>query len=269
MRHRVVSSVCAVFLMTGQIWAADLTRGLTITGGGNALARLNVECVHDEAAGNGVLTLHVSLSQTRDLKGYGFSLAYDPGKYTFVEAREPDGNLLKTGAGRETLFLASDRRPGVLDVAAARVVGGGVSGEGGLVELVFRVTDTPSASDFQISESVLIGIDGSVDLLSHVEIGNLEALPDRSGLDPNAPNPFNPSTVIGYRLAEAGEVRLAIYNLLGQEVRVLVNERQEAGGFTATWDGTDELGRRMASGVYLYRMQVGAFSAVRRMVLLK
>ena len=82
-------------------------------------------------------------------------------------------------------------------------------------------------------------------------------------------NPFNPATVIGYQLPEAGRVRLAIYNLLGQEVRVLVDERMEAGSFGATWDGTDALGRRVASGVYLYRIQVGDFSAFRRMLLLK
>ena len=64
-------------------------------------------------------------------------------------------------------------------------------------------------------------------------------------------------------------VRLAVYNLIGQEVRVLVNERRNAGSFMATWDGTDALGRRVASGVYLYRIQVGSFSATRRMLLLK
>ena len=83
------------------------------------------------------------------------------------------------------------------------------------------------------------------------------------------PNPFNPATVIGYQLPEAGRVRLAIYTLLGQEVRVLVDEQMEAGSFTATWDGTDELSRRVASGIYLYRIQAGDFSASRRMLLLK
>ena len=83
------------------------------------------------------------------------------------------------------------------------------------------------------------------------------------------PNPYNPATVIGYQLPEAGRVRLSIYNLLGQEVRVLVDERMEAGSFTATWDGSDALGRRVASGVYLYRIQAEGFSASKRMLLLK
>ncbi|MDE3000994.1 MAG: T9SS type A sorting domain-containing protein [Gemmatimonadota bacterium] len=255
--------------MTGQAWPGDLTRGLTITGGGNALAKLKLERARDRIAGDGLLTLLVSLAQTRDLKGYGFSLEYDPAKYEFVEAREANGSLLKSGTGQETLFLASDRTPGRVDIGAVRVDGEGVSGNGTLVELVFQASETPAASDFQISESVLIGMDGSIDLLSHVEIGDLNPLPDRFELKQNMPNPFNPSTVIGYQLAEAGPVRLAIYSVLGQEVRVLVDERHEAGGFTATWDGTDDLGRRVASGIYLYRLEAGDFTAARRMLLLK
>ena len=150
-----------------------------------------------------------------------------------------------------------------------KIDGQGATGEGKLVELVFRTSGPPSTSDFQVSESVLVGLDGAVDLLTHVEIGDLKPLPDRFSLGQNTPNPFNPSTVIGYQLPEAGLVRLAIYNLLGQEVRVLVNERMDAGSFTATWDGTDALGRRVASGIYLYRIQAGNFSASKRMLLLK
>lgn len=269
MRHRFVSFVCAVFVLTGQALAGDLTRGLTITGGGNALARLKLERVQDVASDDGVLTLRMSVGQTRDVKGYGFTLAYDPGKYAFVEAREPDGNLLNADPDQKTLFLASDRTPGRVDIGAVKVDGEGVSGDGELVELVFRVIGKPAASDFQVSESVLIGVDGSIDLLSHVEIGDLEALPDRFDLSQNMPNPFNPSTVIGYQLAEAGPVRLAIYSVLGQEVRVLVDERHEAGRFTVTWNGTDAHGQRVASGIYLYRLQAGDFTAVRRMLLLK
>lgn len=149
------------------------------------------------------------------------------------------------------------------------VDGQGASGEGTLAELVFKASGTPSAGDFQVSESVLVGVDGALDLLSRFEIGDLKPLPDEYTLHQNMPNPFNPSTTIGYQLPEAGMVRLAIYNLLGQEVRTLVDERKDAGSFTAAWDGADALGRRVASGVYLYRIQAGGFSASKRMLLLK
>ena len=266
---RIFSSVCAAFVLTGPASAGDMTRGLTMTGGRNASATLKLERVNDPAARNGLLKLQVALSQADDLKGYGFSLQFDPVKYEFVEARELDGNLLKSDSSQETLFLSSNRTPGQVDIGAVKVDGQGASGDGKLVELVFRTSGAPVPSDFKVSESVLVGLDGSVDLLTHAEIGDLKPLPDRFSLEQNMPNPFNPSTVIGYELPEAGPVRLAVYNLLGQEVRVLVNETRDAGSFTATWDGTDALGRRVASGIYLYRIQAGSFSASRRMLLLK
>ncbi len=269
MLKRIVVSTCAALALAATATAGELTRGLTITGGQNASAKLVLERVNDPADGSGVLKIHVSLSNTKNLKGYGLSLQFDPAKYDFVKASEPDGNLLKSGSGRETLFLASDRTPGQLEIAAMKVDGQGISGQGELVELVFTTSGTPAATDFQISESVLVGLDGKLDVPARVEIGDLQALPERFALDQNVPNPFNPATVIGYQLPEAGWVRLTIYNLLGQEVRVLVDEEMQAGSFTATWDGTDEQGRRVGSGVYFYTINVGDFSASRRMLLLK
>ena len=264
-----VSTVLAAFVLIGPALAGEMTRGLTITGGRNANATLKLDRVNDPGAESDILKLRVSVAQTSDLKGYGLSLQFDPVKYEFVNAAELDGNLLKSGSGQETLFLSSNRTPGQVDVGAVKIDGQGASGGGKLVELVFRTSGTPLSSDFQVSESVLVGVDGAVDMLHHAEIGDLKPLPDRFSLEQNMPNPFNPSTAIGYQLPESGVVRLAIYNLLGQEVRVLVNEQKSAGSFTATWDGTDALGRHVASGIYLYRIQAGSFSATKRMLLLK
>ena len=88
-------------------------------------------------------------------------------------------------------------------------------------------------------------------------------------LSQNYPNPFNPETQIPYQLPEAGEVSLAIYNTLGQQVRVLMDEKQEAGYYRVTRDGRDARGRRVSSGIYLVRMAAGEFSEVRKMVVLK
>ena len=244
MLKRLVVSMFVVFAFVSTPWAGEFTRGLNITGGQNASAKLTLQRAGDPAAGSGVLKIHASLSQTKNLKGYGFSLQFDPAKYEFLESRELDGNLLKALPGQETLFLSSSRTPGHLEIGAVKVDGKGASGEGKLVELVFRTSGTPAAADFQVSESVLVGLDGKLDAAARVQVGDLKPLPDRFALDQNMPNPFNPATVIGYQLPEAGRVRLVIYNLLGQEVRVLVDEQMEAGSFTATWDGTNELGTR-------------------------
>lgn len=270
MWNRLILTVYAGLMLCGSAWANDLmTRGLTISGGQNAAAALRLERVNDPAAGDGVLAVRLSLAQANGLKGYGLTLHFDAGRYEFLEARELEGGLLGSPSERRTLFLTSDRTDGELNIGAVRVDGEGASGDGALVDLVFRASGTPAAGDFQVSESVLVGVDGAIDLLSRVEIGDLNPLPDQYALNRNTPNPFNPSTAIEYQLPEAGMVRLAIYNVVGQEVRTLVNERKEAGAFTVTWDGTDAMGRRVASGVYLYRIQAGDFSASRRMLLLK
>jgi hypothetical protein len=83
------------------------------------------------------------------------------------------------------------------------------------------------------------------------------------------PNPFNPITVIRYNLPEPVEVNIAIYNVLGQRVRALVNKKQLAGSYTAEWDGTNEQGQMLSSGLYFLRMQAGKFAAEGKLLFLK
>lgn len=95
-------------------------------------------------------------------------------------------------------------------------------------------------------------------------------LPEDFLLGANYPNPFNPSTTIPFALASGGEVRLEVFNLLGQKVRTLLSERREAGSHTAVWNGRDERGRQLESGIYFYRLQLdGVPGQVRKMLLTK
>jgi hypothetical protein len=93
--------------------------------------------------------------------------------------------------------------------------------------------------------------------------------PTSFALYQNCPNPFNPETQIRYDLPVSGHVNLAIYNVLGQKVRVLVDEFQDVGRKSARWDGHDENGRDVASGIYFYKIKVENFEKIRKMVLLK
>jgi hypothetical protein len=88
-------------------------------------------------------------------------------------------------------------------------------------------------------------------------------------LHQNYPNPFNPTTTIEYIVAERAPVDLMIYNVLGQRVRHLVNEQRQPGPHRVTWGGRDDRGRRVASGIYFYRLRIGGFSDVKKMVVLK
>lgn len=85
----------------------------------------------------------------------------------------------------------------------------------------------------------------------------------------NYPNPFNPETTISFNLKDSGVVRLEIYNIKGQKVRTLLNEHKEAGNHNIIWNGTDDHNRKVASGVYLYKMRNGRFSSTKKMILMK
>jgi hypothetical protein len=93
--------------------------------------------------------------------------------------------------------------------------------------------------------------------------------PEQYELVQNYPNPFNPETTIEYRIPESNQVKLEIFNVLGQHVRTLFDGRQEAGYYNIIWDGLDSHGSPASSGVYFYRVQAGAFSATKPMLLLK
>ncbi|MDZ7363850.1 MAG: T9SS type A sorting domain-containing protein [candidate division KSB1 bacterium] len=88
-------------------------------------------------------------------------------------------------------------------------------------------------------------------------------------LEQNFPNPFNPETAIKYELPKPAEVKLDIYDLQGRQVRTLVNQRQPAGRYTITWNGRNEQGEALASGVYLYQLRAGNFVQTRRMALVR
>ena len=89
-------------------------------------------------------------------------------------------------------------------------------------------------------------------------------MPKHFVLEQNFPNPFNPTTVVSYQLPVASDVRLAVHDMLGREVSVLVNERRDAGVHEVKFDGSN-----LASGVYFYRIQAGDFTQTKRLLLLK
>lgn len=100
-------------------------------------------------------------------------------------------------------------------------------------------------------------------------------VPTQFSLDQNYPNPFNPSTTIRFGLPTAASVRLTVYDALGREITTLINEERSAGYLTATWNGTNDAGARVASGVYFYRLQAqpgngnAPFVELRKMLLVK
>ncbi len=89
-------------------------------------------------------------------------------------------------------------------------------------------------------------------------------VPDRFDLSQNYPNPFNPVTKINYDLPKSGMVKLVVYDILGREIKILVNEFTQAGKYSVEFDGS-----KFASGVYFYRIQAGDFMSVKKMLMIK
>ena len=141
------------------------------------------------------------------------------------------------------------------------------------LSLRFVTIGDRSAGEFRVRHAVVRLADGSL-----VQPAHLGAVPARStplsfGLAVNYPNPFTPSTTIPFEVAAAGDVRLTVYDVLGQVIRTLVDDAQVAGSYQATWDARDDAGRAVAAGTYLVRLQQltvdGPRAQVRKVTLLK
>lgn len=122
----------------------------------------------------------------------------------------------------------------------------------------------------RVNEAILADLQGrklKVEILNSVAGSSTK--PKEFQLSQNYPNPFNPTTVIDYTLPSDCEVKLTIYNILGQKVRTLVDSFQKAGSQRIIWDGKNDNGKEAASGIYFYRLKVGEFRDVKKMIIIK
>jgi hypothetical protein len=120
-------------------------------------------------------------------------------------------------------------------------------------------------------EHTEVGVESKTAFNSHVERFREEKSPVQLDFDvlPNNPNPFNPATTIHYTLNKDVRVKLKIYDILGREVRTLVNRAETAGFKSVIWDGRGDKGNQVPSGNYIYRLQAGDFVKSRKMLLIK
>jgi hypothetical protein len=100
------------------------------------------------------------------------------------------------------------------------------------------------------------------------QLHHITSAPNKFDLSQNYPNPFNPETIIQYQLPKASQTKLIIYNILGQKVITLVDKHQQAGFYSIKWNGKDESGKKVASGIYLYRIQTKNFTKVKKLILI-
>ena len=148
--------------------------------------------------------------------------------------------------------------------------------------LVVQVVDIPNrmiydqflVNGITIDDKLLDGYDmklvaGDQQYVEETVLKILSEIPEEFSLSQNYPNPFNPLTKMDFTLPKTGRVMITIYNLLGQEVTTLINERLSYGYHTITWQGTDKMGRPVGSGVYFSELKSAGNRKTRKMVLLK
>ena len=238
--------------------------------GVNADTEMTLELASEKVLVGETISVTVSMANARALNGYGLELMYDADKFEFVSAVAAEKDLLKSEGGETPLFK-NWADEGRVTVVNAITGSGSVGGEGALVTFTFKVLrEFEDSARFEIAQGVVF----DPERLSNpvVTLGALEvqSTPTEFALHQNFPNPFNPQTNIPYDLAEGGDVVLRIYNLLGQEVRTLVRERQAPGRYTVQWSGMDDRGVSVSSGIYFYQVSVaGKFQDAKRLMLLK
>ena len=106
-------------------------------------------------------------------------------------------------------------------------------------------------------------------MITSIETENEMGIPEDFILGNNYPNPFNPSTTVNFGLSNPANVQLAVYNILGQRIKVLVNSTLPAGNYKAVWDGLDTNGKSVSSGLYLLVLESGAQRLSQKMILTK
>ena len=246
------------------------TKPLVLLPGINENAEFALNLGSERVVAGELMSIDVSLANVEALIGYGFTLNYDATKFEFVSVTPADEDLL-TSTGGETLFHHVPGN-GQVEVATGLYNGTAVSGGGDIVRFVFRVLyEFEDNARFEIANGLVFDPSQLQNPAVVAGVLELQSTPREFALHQNFPNPFNPDTTIKYDLAESADVTLQIYNVLGQVVRTLVaSEAQNAGRYQIRWNGMDERGVPVSSGIYFYQISAdGKFSDVRKLMLLK
>ncbi|MFC1729552.1 FlgD immunoglobulin-like domain containing protein [candidate division KSB1 bacterium] len=191
-------------------------------------------------------------------------ISSDPSRFmiSFGPFGTDTGELFTTPRGSEPLTLFY---PGDSALFTYAIIGG----EGdSTVSAGLGATDPQAFVDLGVNAVTAQEMFDNGDL-NPPEIVGPPPLPSELKLLQNYPNPFNPETIIEFELPMASDVTVKVYNVLGQLVKTLAAQQMPAGDHTITWNGTNDSGLQVSSGVYIYRLQAGEFISVKKMALIR
>ncbi len=221
-----------------------------------------------------LIDLVVAVQDARDLAGYELQVDYDPYEVTIIDGENVDvGGVFR--ANPDGWFSRHQLQTDQLRVAAARLgKGWAAEGSGELLRLRVELHEDGFPSSLRISGGRLMAADYSSNSIEMVGEPRSLAAPRTFSLGSNYPNPFNPTTQIPFDIPATGDfvpvaVSMDIFNALGQRIRQLLDEPLLPGFHEAVWDGRDEVGRSLGTGVYFYRVRVGDDLATGKMTMVR
>ena len=203
-----------------------------------------------------------------DLAGYEFELEFDSHVLELLPERTEAGNVFEPNPFGAVFETRSEE--GALKIISSRV--GKVwtaEGEATLARVWFKVFDEQVHESVELGEGTLLNPAYQPAAVNWATSFSDLVLPAHPGLDQNYPNPFNPSTAIPFVLPQDQQVRIEIYNVLGQRIRTLMSGPMAPGFHTLLWNGRDDAGRDAAAGLYLTLLETGDFRQARKMMLVK
>ena len=219
-------------------------------------------------------TIDVNITGGKAVAGYQFTVAFDPTVFRYISAA--DAGYFPSGA--YTVPLEGERD---ITLVAAALKGTATETDGTLATLTFEVLKSNPFSSLHLTDVILSDANATAMEVrfSGEHDGTGTALtplapPEQTAILPNYPNPFNPETWIPYQLSTPVEVTLTIFGSNGQLVRTLALGHKVAGVYhsksrAAYWDGRNNFGERVASGLYFYTLTAGDFTATGKMLILK
>jgi fibronectin type 3 domain-containing protein len=242
----------------------------------SSLPRLGMTITGDTNPGK-PFWLDVHADSVKNLFGISFELLYSPAANVHL-----DSILAGKWLGNDLiLFALADTIAGKINLAVSRKAGQGGRDSSGVVARI-KMRMSSAAMRGQVTTLTLQDVAANDPAGNPIQFNVINGsivtsvvsrpqayVPQRFALYPNVPNPFNPSTMIQYDLPQAVDITLEIFDMLGRRVRTLVNQHQQAGRYSAVWDGRNDNGQTVSSGVFIYQLYAGKFVQSRRMVLVR
>lgn len=230
------------------------------------LASLHLEYDSLQAGSSGNINVWADLKTS--IAGVQLKIEYDPQQLSFSQPQ-----LTSRSSSFDTVFCKDDGKGNLTIVSFSFGKNPIAVGQGNILTLPVVVKSDFDKEKLRLSmkEAVLADPGAAVIPVDKGEV----VLPKSFSLGQNYPNPFNPTTTIRFEIGTGGgtqqsvQTALKVYNILGQRVKTLIDEPKSPGVYYQTWDGKDEQGNKVSSGVYFYQLRAGSYNQTKKMVLLK